>query len=37
VLWRAQDAEVVALVISPAVLRAWTERAIADDVNDATD
>jgi signal transduction histidine kinase len=36
VLWRAQDAEVVALVISPAVLRGWTERAIADDVNDAT-
>src|SRR6266571_4100581 len=36
VLSRAQDAEAVALAISPAVLRAWTERAIADDVNGAT-
>lgn len=36
VLWRAQDSETVALAISPAVLRVWTERAIADDVNGAT-
>ena len=35
VLWRIQATEAVALAISPALLRAWTERAIADRVNRA--
>ena len=35
VLWRVQPTDVLALAISPVLLRAWTERAIADGVNGA--